>query len=186
VKARLRVALVALAVVAVAGAALAQDAEPAGFSAPVLITSAGQSADGVVLNALLRRAGVDVRLENLAEVEQLEGVGVLVVTLGASQKALGAAGIDGTAEVARVDRLLVAAAERGIPVIGVHIGGEGRRGPLSQPYLDAVSDRVQLLLVTLEGNADGYFDAVAAENDIALDTFETVSALGSHLAGLIR
>lgn len=182
----LRVALVGFAIAVAAGATLAQDTESAGFPGPVLITSAGQSADGVVLNALLRRAGVDVRLENLAEVEQLEGVGVLVVTLGASQKALGAAGIDGTAEVERVDRLLVAAAERGIAVVGVHIGGEGRRGPLSQPYLDAVSGRVQLLLVTVEGNADGYFDAVAAESEIPLDIFDTVSALGTHLAGLIR
>lgn len=179
--------LAALIALLCVGAGLAQDrtgGEP--LPTPVIITSAGQSADGVVLNALLKRAQVEVTLSNLAEPEELEGFGTLVITLGASQKALGAAGINTAQELERVDRLIRAAKERGMSVVGVHIGGEGRRGPLSQPYLDAVSARVDLLVVTVDGNSDGYFDGVAAANTIPLTVLQSVNEVAAHLGALMR
>lgn len=167
--------------------ALAQvEVGPSELAAPVLVTAAGQSADGVVLNALLRRAQVAVELSNLAEPTELEGVGTLIIALGASQKALGAAGIDASEELARIERLLSEANARGIVVVGVHIGGEGRRGPLSQPYLDAVSGRVDLLIVTEEGNADRYFDDVAALQGVSLTVLPSVNDVAAHIAALVN
>lgn len=181
---RIALGLLALTMLAFVSAQSQSGDDP--LPAPVLITSAGQSADGVVLNALLRRANVDVSLSNLAEPEELEGVGTLIIALGASQKALGAAGVNASQELARIDRLLGAAVERGVIVVGVHVGGEGRRGPLSQPYLDAVSSRVDLLVVTAEGNADGYFDDAASASGVPLTVLSSVNDVAAHIAALIQ
>jgi hypothetical protein len=178
------VALIAVLCVAFGYAQDAEVTQP--LPTPVLISSAGQSADGVVLNALLKRAQVEATLSNLAEPAELEGFGTLIITLGASQKALGAAGINTAQELERVDRLIQAARERGLAILGVHLGGEGRRGPLSQPYLDAVSGRVDMLLVTADGNTDGYFDGVAEANAIPLAVFQSVNEVAAHLGALMR
>lgn len=168
-------------VAAVLGSAAAQAIEVA---EPIVITPAGQSADGTLVRVALQRAGHTAEVVDLLQPEGLEGVGTLVLALGGSQKGLGAAGIDIDAEVARTNALLDAAEERGIPVIGVHVGGEARRGPLSEPFITAASPRVDALLVTEAGNADGYFTTVAEENDIPLELLANVLAVGDALTAL--
>src|SRR5690554_5754252 len=99
--------LASIVLVLVSAVALAQDEVV--LRQPIVITSAGQSADATVLNALLRRAGVEAELAEELTAADLADTGTLLVVLGASQKALGAAGIDSRAELARLDALLSAA-----------------------------------------------------------------------------
>lgn len=151
---------------------------------PLVVTPAGQSADGTLARVALDRAGVSSEVVAFLRATDLEDVGTLMLVLGGSQKGLGAAGIDIDDEVARTTELLDAAAELGIPVVGVHIGGEARRGALSEPFIAAAAPRVGLLLVAEAGNADGYFTDVAAEHGIPLELLPNALALGEIVAGL--
>lgn len=159
-------------------------AQGVSVSEPIVITPAGQSADGTLVRVALQRAGFGAEVVDLLQPEGLEGVGTLVLALGGSQKGLGAAGIDIDAEVARTNALLDAAEAAGIPVIGVHVGGEARRGPLSEPFIQAAAPRVDALLVTEDGNGDGYFTSVAEDGGIPLQLLPNVLAVGDALGAL--
>ena len=178
-------AIMALLLLALTTATAQEDAAAGDvtIASPVLITSAGQSADTAILNALLRRAQVESTVVDVAGEGDLDGVASLLITLGGSQKGLGAAGISMNEEVARVEALLDAADELGITVVGLHIGGEGRRGPLSDPFIQAVAPRAHLLIATNDGNQDGIFSAIADENGIPLVLLDRVNDVGTEVTG---
>lgn len=154
---------------------------------PLLITSAGQSADAALIEVVLRRSGITSTLSELLDEATLaeSGAGTLIVVLGGSQKGLGAAGINTDEEIARVEQLLDWAEANDVVLVGVHVGGEGRRGPLSERFITGTAPRMDLLIVTSEGNADGYFTDVAAEEGIEFveltDTFEVGTTLQEYL-----
>ena len=109
-------------------ASLPLAAQTALFEQPVLITSAGQSADVQIASVQARKAGLQSTLVKAASAKDLASVKTLVLVLGASLKGLGAAGLDTAKEKARVDALLAEAKAKGIPVLLLHLGGETRRG----------------------------------------------------------
>lgn len=153
---------------------------------PILVTSAGQSPDVLMVRVLLNRIGVDSITDELAEPAQLEGVQTVIVALGGSQKGLGAAGIDVEEELARIERVLSAAEAKGLTIIGVHIGGEGRRGPLSERFIVAAAPRTHYLIVTEEGNRDGYFDRLAQERGIGLTVVPNTLDVGPVIQSMLE
>ncbi|MRX52015.1 hypothetical protein GI374_16680 [Paracoccus sp. S-4012] len=159
--------------------AAAQDALEAPL--PVLVASSGQALDAFAVQTLLTRAGVEVQYDPVATAEKLEGIGTLVLAMGASVKGFGAAGITAETELARTQELLDAAEAAGITVIGVHIGGEERRGGLSEQFINLVSSEADALVVWPAGNADGYFDGVAEQRDIPLFTVDQPMQVGTVL-----
>ena len=175
----------ALALSISAAAAFAQ--EPVQLPEPLFITSAGQSADAALVEVVLRRGGTTAELGELVTQEALaeSAPGTLIVVMGGSQKGLGAAGINTDEELARVNSLLDWAEANDVVLVGVHVGGEGRRGPLSESFISGTAPRMDLLIVTAEGNTDGYFTGVAEEGGIEFielaDTFEVGTAIQEHL-----
>lgn len=154
---------------------------------PLIITSAGQSADAALVEVVLRRTGITSTLSELLDQEDLAASGArsLIIVLGGSQKGLGAAGINTDEEVARVESLMDWAEANGLVMVGVHVGGEGRRGPLSERFIVDTAPRMNLLIVTAEGNADGYFTGVAEAGGIPFveltDTFQVGPTLQEYL-----
>lgn len=168
------------------GFSAAQDAETAvEIREPIMITSAGQGADATVLNALLRRAKVTAELNETITAGELEDINTLLLVLGGSQKALGAAGISVPEELSRLDELLTAAEEAGIIIIGLHIGGEGRRGPLSEPFIAATAGRTHTLIVTAEGNKDKYFDTLSEAEGIPLILIDRTSDVTAVIVDMV-
>jgi len=153
----------------VASQASAQDsnASPT-FQGPLLITSAGQSPDGQLAAILARRAGIEHTLSQMATVEELAGAGSLGIVVGASLKGLGAAGIDTAKEKERVKGLLTEAARRNIPVLFFHLGGEQRRGQLTDEMIVEYLPDSQWALILKSGNHDGLFTRVAREASVPL------------------
>jgi len=135
---------------------------------PLLITSAGQSAEVQLAAVLAKRAGLNYALEKTAEPAHLEGFKTLVLSLGASLKGLGAAGLDVPQEKERVRRLLEAAAASDIPVLCLHLGGEARRGQLSDEFISAFLPSARAALVVKSGNQDGLFTRLCREHEIFL------------------
>jgi hypothetical protein len=135
-------------------------------SLPALITSAGQSPDGFVVKVLFDRAKISSDYDDLAEIDKLKGVKTLIMVLGGSAKGLGAAGIDEDEELARIKHLLDKAQELKIQVVGVHIGGESRMGPLSIKFIEASAPRCNYLVIKEDGNVNGYFTKLGASKNI--------------------
>jgi len=170
--------LAALATFAMAGAAWAQPAALKGpiASKPAFLTTVGQSADIEMVKVLLDRAAVPHKDNAQAKAGDLapSGAKTLVLVLGGSTKGLGAAGISADAEIDRAKALVAEARKLGMTIIGVHVGGEARRGQLSDRFIEAAVPACQYLVVVADGDKDGFITRLAGAS-IPIDKVERMS-----------
>ena len=188
----------ALALIVATGPLLTKEsglaAQSSTFESPAFIASVGQSAGAQQARVLAMRAGLEFTFEARPAPEMLEGHKTLIVVLGASTKGLGAAGVDIDAEIAWATALFEKARESGMSIVAMHIEGGTRRGPSSDRVNTTFAPLVDHLIVKgaspgqdwaeaeeANGNADGLFTTIAAENGIPITyitrTLEAVGAL---------
>lgn len=148
------------------------------FEQPILITSAGQSAEVQLASVLAKKAGLSFTLSKLAKPEELENMKTLALVLGVSLKGLGAAGLDAEEEKKRVQSLIEEAKKRTIPLLCLHLGGEARRGQVSDEIITTFLPYAQMAIVVKSGNKDGLFSRICQEKNITLIEVEkTIEAL---------
>lgn len=167
--------LSALAAVA-AGAAVAQ--------LPVLITSPGLAPEGELVRVLCQRINLPVTYDPLAEPKDLAKYKTVVIMIGGSGKGLGAAGIDVQEELKRAEGLLAEAKRLKQYLIGIHVGGEDRRGPASAKFIDLVTPKVDYVIVRADGNKDGIFTRITKEHNIPLTVIQQTTELTDVLKRL--
>lgn len=153
-------------------------ADKLSFKPPVLITSLGQSTDALMAKVLMSKNNIEFTYNTLAQPEELTDIKTVIVAVGASSKGLGAAGIDFDSEVNRTKKLIAKMKEKDISVILVHLGGKSRRGPSSDILLDMVIPEADYMIVTRDGNSDGFFDEKAKEFGITLKIIDAISDAG--------
>jgi hypothetical protein len=138
------------------------------FEQPLLITSAGQNAEVQIASVLAKKAELAATLAKMAEGKDLENHQTLVLVLGASMKGLGAAGLDTDKEKGRVSSLLADAQKKNIPVLCMHLGGEQRRGELTDEMIHEYLPHAKMAVVVKSGNKDGLFSKICKEKNIPL------------------
>lgn len=150
---------------------------------PAMLTSSGQSADIEMVKVLMDRAKLPYKMDAKISAPALAGSGAksLVVVLGGSSKGLGAAGISAQAEIERTNALIAEAKKQGMKIIGLHVGGRGRRGEMSDKFLAGAVPACDYVIVVGEANHDGLFDKLTG-NKVTLDTVEKLSKLGEPLS----
>ncbi len=139
---------------------------------PILITSGGQSVDGLMIKILAAQAKFKFTYNQLAEPDDLKENATLIFVAGGSAKGLGAAGIDEEQELARVQRLIDAAKEANKPIITMHVGGKNRRGTLSDTFNRLTAEHAHCLIVDVDGDEDGLFSGIAEEKEIPIHYIE--------------
>lgn len=141
-------------------------AEDPRFEQPVLITSAGQSAEVQIASVLAKRAGIAAVLGKLATVEDLslQTPKTILLVLGVSMKGMGAAGLDIDQEKERLSALLQEAGNRSIPILLLHLGGEARRGDLSDALIEEYIPSASAVVVVRSGNSDGFFTTLCEKH----------------------
>jgi hypothetical protein len=168
-------------------------AQSSTFESPAFIASVGQSAGAMQARVLADRAGMEFTFEARPAPEMLDGHKTLIVVLGASTKGLGAAGVDVDAEIAWATQLFEKARASGMSIIAMHIEGGTRRGPSSDQINATFAPLVDHLIVKgaspdqewaeaeeANGNADGLFTTIAAENGIPITYIaRTLDAVGA-------
>jgi hypothetical protein len=178
-------ALAALALV-VLPLSLRSQAPEAKAELPVLVTSCGQSIGPTTIKVVLQRLKLEYDIDPLATPETLKAKPYksLIITMGASLKGMGAAGIEIEDELARAAALVAEAKKLGIKVIGAHIEGMKRRSQgaaagdtTDEQSIDAVAPNAAILLVLKEGNSDGRFTAIAQAKKVPLVEFEKTTDL---------
>ena len=150
-------------------------AETPSFEQPVLITSAGQSVDVKLAGVLATRLKIEHEIVADAEASDLDGVKTLMVVPGYSSKGLGAAGISREDEMERIEKLMAAAAEAGVPVLTMHLGGKARRGVQSDDFCRIATENAALAIVVAQGDEDGFFTDIAKEKGVPLEIVKAMA-----------
>jgi len=153
---------------------------------PVLVASCGQSIGPTTIKVVQPRLKLAYDIDPLATPETLQAKAKagtpyksLIITMGASLKGMGAAGIEIDDELARAAALIAEAKKQGIKVIGAHIEGMKRRSQgaaagdtTDEQSIDAVAPHSDILLVLKDGNSDGRFTVISQAQKIPLVEFE--------------
>ena len=142
---------------------------------PTILTSVGQSADVEMIKALMDNAGISYTMDKLVKADGLGDAKTLILAVGGSSKGLGAAGIDADDELSRTTDLIDAAKENGVNIIAMHIGGENRRGELSDKFIRPSLENADYIIAVEEGNNDGLFTDIASKNSIPMDLVASIS-----------
>jgi len=129
----------------------------AAIAAEVVLTPFGQSPDAMMIKVVLKKLGVDSRLEKILTADGLQGEKVLITVVAGSSKGLGEAGIDKDAEVERMQALVEGAKAANMNVLVMHIGGKGRRGTLTDIFIEEAVPMADALIVVEGGDYDGLF-----------------------------
>jgi len=134
------------------------------YQQPVLLTSVGQAADVLIMKGLAGMSGLKVEYRPGADADSLGDCRTLLLVAGGSSKGLGAAKANPDIEIKRVKRLVKAARKAKIPILVYHIGGEARRGVLSDPFNKLAAEAGEQIVVASGGDKDGFFKKIADKN----------------------
>jgi hypothetical protein len=144
------------------------------FEQPVLISSAGQSADVKLVKMLAQRQSIEANTVLMATDSDLKGVKTLLIVPGFSSKGLGAAGVSQQEEYERVEAILKTANAMKIPVILMHVGGNARRKGQSDAFNTLVANNAKAMIVVRQADEDGFFSDLAKKNNIPLTLVDKI------------
>ena len=154
---------------------------------PAVLTSVGQSADIEMVRVLLTRARQQFRADALINAGGLgSGDKTLILVIGGSSKGLGAAGISVDEEMKRSQELVKKARDSGMKIIAVHVGGEPRRGSLSDGFIKFAVPASDYVIVVSEADKDGLFTNLARDAKIPFKKVDKISDVGAPLAAAFK
>ena len=181
------VAALLFAVTILAGSASAQKV-PAGVSAelPVAMTCPGQAPEGQLVKLIFGRLKTPIKYDPFMEPKEMAGSKTLIIILGGSGKGLGSAGVNLQDEMKRADALVAEANKQKIKLVGVHSGGEDRRGEVSTKLIDLVAPKMSYLIVREDGNKDGLFTKLSSERKIPLTLIKGTQELSDVFKELFK
>jgi hypothetical protein len=174
-----------LLMVLVCGAALSaqQSAGLAFAQGPAILTSVGQSADLEMIRVLLTRNRIEFKMDALVKAEGLSASDkTLILVVGGSSKGLGAAGISAQDELNRSQALVRRARELNMKIIALHIGGESRRGSLSDEFIRFALPLADFVVAVSEGDNDGLLTSLTQTARIPFQKVNRISDVGTPLA----
>ena len=154
------------------------------FETPLLITSIGQSADGQLVKVLADRVGLAYQYDSLAPASAVRDYKTVILVVGGSSKGLGAAGINQDQEEARAKAVIAAARDAGTRILFMHVGGEARRGDLTDRFISITAPAAQYLILVADGNKDGFITNAAG--GIPADLADTVGDAGRFLKAAFK
>lgn len=158
----------------------------AASASDIALTSVGQSPDAMMVRVVLKNMKVQNDYNNLMKAEDLKDQKVLIAVVGGSSKGLGAAGINKEEEKERAIKLIEAARQKGMKVLVMHVGGAGRRGQLSDMFIEAVVPYADAVIVVKGGNDDGLFTKLLEGKNVPMieadSVKETVSPMKEVLS----
>ena len=149
--------------------------------AEVLLTSVGQSPDARMIDVLGKKYLLKMDYQQLAQPDIVKNYKIIVIVVGGSSKGLGAAGIDKEQELERAAALIKEIKDRKIKLLAMHIGGDTRRGILSDLFLDAVIPYADHIMIVESANMDNYFTRISKEKDIPLEMVGKILETGEIL-----
>jgi hypothetical protein len=156
------------------------------FEKPILISSAGQSADVTLAGMLLKKNNTEYKSLPMAKENDLEGIKTLIIVPGFSSKGLGAAGISRDQEKARVASLISAAKKKNLKILMLHLGGTARRGQQSDDFNEMVAEASSYMIVVKQGDEDKFFSKIATNKKIGIKLVNKMADATGALNDVIK
>ena len=147
------------------------------LAATIALTSAGQSPDAMMVKVILKKMNVEADFDMALKPDAIKDHKALIIVVGGSSKGLGAAGIDQDQEKTRVEKILSIAKDRGLKVLVMHVGGDSRRGILTDAFLEITAPQADRIIYVTGANNDGYFTKIAEEKKIPVEESESIQSL---------
>ncbi|MCL1940400.1 MAG: DUF6305 family protein [Synergistaceae bacterium] len=151
----------------------------------IALMSVGQSPDAMMVRVVLRKMKVESDYDSMFGAKDLAGQKVLIAVIGGSSKGLGAAGIDKEEEMARARAVFDAAKSKDIRILVMHVGGEGRRGELSDFFVEGAVPYGEKLIVVKGGNNDGIIDRLK-KAEASIVTADKIQETQEPLAEILK
>jgi hypothetical protein len=151
---------------------------------PIIVTNPGQAPEFSVITLLAKRLNLAVDIDFTIGADEIDKYKTLILIIGGSGKGLGSAGVNLAKEEQRGKDLIAKARELGIKVIGMHLGGSGRRGPNSDVMVELITPLCDYVIVKADGNEDGIFNKICEENKVPLTIIEKSADLTAYLEAL--
>lgn len=149
------------------------------------LTTVGQADSDIVGNVFKKAGAVGAyTIETMLKASDVAEGSVVFLTLGASSKGLGAAGVDEASERARAAEFASAAQEGKFTLILFHVGGTARRGTSSDPIIEAAFPGAAACFLVSTGNEDGFFTNLASTNNVSLYEVDKALSLVDYAKGL--
>lgn len=153
----------------------------------VVITTAGQSPDGLIVAQLANSLRISYDYRKEINGDDLPGrFSSLIIVVGSSNKGMSFVNLSEAEELERVSSLVERAAAEQMPVILVHLGGDRRRGGFNEELIEAVSSHAHYLIVLKEGNRDLLFTAISQERGIPLTIVDSIDDVSTPLSSAYR
>ena len=89
-------------------------------------------------------------------------------------------------EMKRAETLIAEANKQKIKLVGIHTGGEDRRGEVSSKLINLVAPKMSYLIVREDGNKDGLFTKLAGEHKIPLTLIKGTQELSDLFKELFK
>ncbi len=156
------------------------------YQQPVLISSAGQSADVTLAGMLFKKLKLDYKTINLAKESDLKGFKTLVIVPGFSSKGLGAAGISREDEMKRVKELINSAKKVKMKIVMLHIGGNARRGNQSDDFNKLAAESSSYMIVVNQGDEDKFFSSISKKTKIPIKLVDKIAQASEPLSKLFN
>ena len=86
----------------------------------------------------------------------------------------------------RAAALIAEANKQKIKLVGIHSGGEDRRGEVSTKLIDLVAPKMSYLIVREDGNKDGLFTKLSGERKIPLTLIKNTQELSDVFKELFK
>ncbi|MBO8128400.1 MAG: hypothetical protein H0Z39_04260 [Peptococcaceae bacterium] len=153
----------------------------------ILITSAGQSTDGLIIAQMIRDLHLSYSYRRKAYGNDFsQWFASLILVLGYSHSNLQKVNLSFTEEIERVQSLVDAAHRNGRAVIVVHLGGKNRRGYRDDVLISRFAPQADYLIVVKEGNYDNIFGRIASQKGIPLTICKDIRSIKPPLNSAYR
>jgi len=108
----------------------------------------------------------------------------VILVVGGSSKGLGAAGINQDQEEARAKAIIGSAKDAGTKILFMHVGGDARRGELTDRFVTITAPAAQYLIVVADGNKDNFISNAAG--GVPMDMADTLGDAGRLLKAAFK
>lgn len=153
------------------------------YTAPILITNAGQGPGGKMARLLVSQAKTIVLDQDYfynaepqeADLDERE-YSALICVIGSTDKGLGASGITIEDELARLEKMVNHAKEINLPIVAVLLEKDKRSSiptNANERCIDVICPNAEWMIVVVDGNSDGRFDKLKEEYNIPLTIIDT-------------
>jgi hypothetical protein len=140
-----------------------------------------------MVKVLMTRAKIQFKADAQIQAGGLgSGDKTLILVVGGSSKGLGAAGISVEDEMKRSQELVKKARDLGLKIIAVHVGGEARRGTLSDGFIKFAVPAADYVIIVSDADKDSLFTNLTRDAKIPIKKVDKISEAGAPLAAAFK